>query len=80
MPSAQSEGAEGSRVGQPAHSRLSKVRPQLRLPSWLPPRRILPQCLVSPAVLRTLLVPGISLIVSRFWVAAPFFFFPYHRQ
>lgn len=74
MPSAQSEGTEGSHVGQPAHSRLSKVRPQLRLPSWLPPRPILPQCLVSPAVLRTLLAPGISLIVSRFWVAAPFFF------
>lgn len=75
MPSAQSEEAEGSHVWNSWHTATSQrsVRPQLPLPSWLPPRLILPQCLVSLAVRRIFAVPGISLIVSRLWVVAPFF-------
>lgn len=49
------------------------VLPQMPLPSWWPPRLTSP---VSLAVQRIPTVPGIPFIISRIWVAAPFFLYP----
>lgn len=73
-----SEEAEGRRVRNSWHTATApRSFPKRLFPPGYYPDWLFLSALIALSVLRIPIVLGISFIVSRIWVAAPFFFPPY---